>query len=145
LRLRDLQGLHLEQSDSRRFLQKLSQGDVAQKLVFFYLDAHWYDDLPLNEEVGIIANHWREFVIMIDDFQVPDDLGYSYDDYGPGKALTLDLIIPSVEKHRLGVYFPAARSTEETGARRGCVVLASTGSQSEKLSHLSTLRPWRDT
>lgn len=144
MRLTELQGLHLEQCDSRRFLQRLSQGDVARKSVFFYLDAHWYEDLPLNEEVGIIANHWREFVIMIDDFKVPDDPGYGYDDYGPGKALTLDLLIPLLKKHHLGVYFPAASSTEETGACRGCVVLASTGIQSEKLSRLSMLRQWHN-
>jgi hypothetical protein len=144
MRLRELQGLHLEQCDSRRFLEKLSRGDVARKSVFFYLDAHWYEDLPLNEEVGIIANHWREFVIMIDDFKVPDDPGYGYDDYGPGKALTIDLLIPLAEKHHFGVYFPAARSSEETGGCRGCVVLASTGIQSDALSRLSTLRQWHN-
>ena len=41
---------------------------------------------------------------MIDDFQVPDDPGYAYDDYGPGKALTPDLVDPACRRLRnLGI------------------------------------------
>jgi len=41
---------------------------------------------------------------MIDDFQVLDDPGYAYDDYGPGKALTPDLVDPACRRLRnLGI------------------------------------------
>lgn len=143
MRLQGLQELHLQQCDSRQFLQQLSQSSLVQKSVFFYLDAHWYDDLPLAEEIGTIVKHWKKFVIMIDDFEVPNDPGYGFDDYGAGKALTLGLLIPSVKKNQLTVYFPAASSAEETGTRRGCVVLAPSGIESEKLSRLSCLRQWQ--
>jgi hypothetical protein len=143
MRLAGLKEIHLEAGDSRGLLQKLaSSTEVAGKRIFFYLDAHWYDDLPLGEEIEIIAAHWNSFVIMIDDFKVPDDPGYSYDDYGNGKALALELIKPSIGKHSLAVYFPAARSGEETGTRRGCVVLAPKGELSEKLSQAKSLRGW---
>ena len=141
LRLADLKGIHLEPGDSRKLLQKLAaSGEVGQKRVFFYLDAHWYDDLPLAEEIEIIATRWSGYVIMIDDFKVPDDPGYTYDDYGNGKTLELGLIQAAISKHNLSVFYPAAPASEETGARRGCVVLAPKGELAEKLAQVKSLR-----
>lgn len=142
LRLAGLDQIHLTLCDSRRFLQDLTGNHVAEGCVFFYLDAHWYDDLPLTTELEMIAVRWKEFVVMIDDFKVEDDAGYIYDDYGPGKALTLELLTTTIRKHELGTFFPAAPSSEETGNRRGCVVLSSKGTLTEKLSSLTSLRPW---
>jgi len=116
MRVEGISGLHLELSDSRQFLEKLSETDLTKKRVFFYLDAHWYDELPLSEEIDVIARHWGKFAIMIDDFKVPDDTGYGYDDYGPGKALCIELIEPMVRQRDLAVYFPSVRSDEDTGA-----------------------------
>lgn len=140
MRLTDCEQVHLELSDSRAFLENLSRRDLAGKCVFFYLDAHGYDDLPLVGELGIIATHWGRFVGMIDDFRVPDDAGYGYDNYGNGKALTLELLRPVIDKHNLAVFFPAASSLEETGARRGSVVLTPKGELSQHLSSLASLR-----
>jgi hypothetical protein len=111
--------------------------------VFFYLDAHWNADLPLNAELDLIGTHWQSYVIMIDDFQVPDDNGYGYDDYGPGKVLDLSLLEAQIKKYNLKVFFPAARSNEESGGKRGCVVLASGDLLSQKLARLSSLRQWK--
>src|SRR6185295_75953 len=116
-------------------------GDLVEKCVFFYLDAHWYDDLPLAKEVDLIASHRKRFVVMIDDFKVSDDPGYDFDDYGNGKALALPLIKESIAAHQLGAFFPAAAARDETGAQRGCVVLASNGELSRKLLQLALLRP----
>jgi hypothetical protein len=55
--------------------------------VFFHLDAHWEGDLPLQEEIEIILGRFPNFLIMIDDFRVPGDSGYGFDDYGRGKML----------------------------------------------------------
>jgi hypothetical protein len=143
MRLADLDRIQLQQGDSRRFLSGLAATELAKKSVFFYLDAHWYDDLPLGEEMETIGDHWKQFVIMIDDFQVPDDSGYGYDSYGDGKALTLELLRPAMTKYNLAAYFPSARSDQETGARRGSVVFTRTGEFSEKLSRLKSLRQWR--
>ncbi len=51
-------------------------------------DSRTFKDLPLAEEIDIIFSGWRKAIVMIDDFQVPGDDGYSFDDYGPGKTLT---------------------------------------------------------
>ena len=56
--------------------------------VFFYLDAHWEDDLPLLEEIEVIFSHRDRATIMIDDFCVPGT-DYGFDDYGAGKTLNL--------------------------------------------------------
>ena len=61
---------------------------------------------------------------MVDDFQVPFDAGYGYDDYGSGRVLTADYIEPIVAAHGLRVLYPSTPSVHETGERRGCVVLA---------------------
>jgi hypothetical protein len=61
---------------------------------------------------------------MVDDFQVPFDKAYGYDDYGPCRTLTAELIAPIVAAHSLQVLYPSIPSAEETGARRGCVVIA---------------------
>jgi hypothetical protein len=115
--------IHLYRSDSRSFLRRLSDDPAVPKTdVFFYLDAHWGADLPLREELDIIFSKWEGPIVMIDDFCVPNS-GYTFDDYGPEKALNLDYINPVVAAKRLSVFFPAAGASEETGSKRGSVVL----------------------
>jgi predicted O-methyltransferase YrrM len=123
--LRELRDVHVHHLDSRALLRELAADrNVTSLLTFFYLDAHWHDDLPLAEELDLIARHWTQWVAVIDDFQVPHDAGYGFDDYGRGAQLTLDYIMPVLQGHRLPAYFPARRSEEDTGARRGCLVTA---------------------
>lgn len=116
--------LYLYRSDSRSFLRDLSKDNsIPKEDVFFYLDAHWEEDLPLRDELEIIFLNWKRPIVMIDDFQVPNS-DYVFDDYGPGKVLNLSYIEPVVSAHNLSVFFPAVNSSEETGARRGSVVLS---------------------
>ena len=105
----------------------------------FYLDAHWNADLPLVEEIGIIASNWSEFIAMIDDFQVPHDEGYGYDDYGDHQRFTLNDFGSTFERYALIPFFPTAPSDRETGHRRGCVVLVGRGELSDALGELSVL------
>ena len=123
LRLRKYrERVHLYQGDSRRFLTQLADDPQFPRTnVFFYLDAHWNDDLPLKEEVALIFQTWREAVVMIDDFQVPGS-SYGYDDYGPGKALNLDYLSALADLH-LHYLFPVLPAEQETGLKRGCVVV----------------------
>jgi hypothetical protein len=121
-RLREIPNIHMFNRDSRDFLSTISLSDNGSS--FFYLDAHWLEDVPLAEETELIARKFSTFVIMIDDFQVPNDTGYGYDDYGPGRRLSLR-DFPFDSDPRFVFYFPARPSTEESGKRRGCIVLAS--------------------
>jgi hypothetical protein len=115
--------IHLYKGDSRSFLRRLSDDPSVPKAdVFFYLDAHWGADLPLREELEIIFSKWERPIVMIDDFCVPNS-SYTFDDYGPQKALNLEYINPVVTGNRLSVFFPAADASEETGSKRGSVVL----------------------
>lgn len=115
--------IHLYKKDSRSFLRALSEDrSVPKEDVFFYLDAHWGEDLPLKEELEIIFLNWKRPVVMIDDFAVPDST-YGFDSYGPEKALNLKYIDSIVSAHKLSVFFPAANPSEETGTKRGSVVL----------------------
>jgi hypothetical protein len=124
MRFAEIGGVTLELGDSRSFLRKLSaDARVPKQRVFFYLDAHWETDVPLREELLTIAEHWSESVIMIDDFQVADDEGYGFDDYGPGKRLTLEYL-PLEHLDAFCCLVPELPSAEETGFRRGCLVLA---------------------
>jgi predicted O-methyltransferase YrrM len=115
----------IELGDSRSFLRRLAdRPDAASETVFIYLDAHGNDDLPLVEELQIVSGGWPRAVVMIDDFQVPGDAGYGYDDWGPGRALTEDLL-PATVLGGWSLSYPSAVSEHETGAKRGCCVLAS--------------------
>jgi hypothetical protein len=115
----------VERGDSRAFLRSwMGEPGVDERTVFAYLDAHWEKELPLTEELEAILSSGAQAVILIDDFQVPDDPGYGYDDYGPGMALTLDLI-PEVMRSEWTMFYPRASSAEETGAKRGSIVIAS--------------------
>jgi len=142
-RLRKFDNIFLQNSDSRTFIQQLAtQPEMLDKTVMFYLDAHWHDDLPLAEELGLIFKHWQKAVILIDDFQVPDDSGYAYDDYGVGKALTLDYLKVH-DSHNYKIFFPALSSTQETGAKRGMVVLSNSPELIQQIKSLETLRQYQ--
>lgn len=137
--LRSISNIHPRLGDSRAFLGELiADTDFPKQNIFFYLDAHWNADLPLYEEVEMIQKHWEDAVVMIDDFEVPDDDGYNFDDYGDGKKLCLAYLGADLLS-QWSVYFPAESSANETGHKRGCVVLASK-SLTDKLDQISTLR-----
>ena len=140
--LRDLPDLHLHFDDSRAGLRRLAAARALPPgRVFFYLDAHWLDELPLAEELVLAFRHWPEAVVMIDDFAVPDDPRYGFDDYGPGSALTLDYLAGH-DIRPTGVWFPRSPASAETGARRGCVILAQAAGVVRDLDALHTLRRW---
>jgi hypothetical protein len=127
--------------DSRHFLRMLaSDPKLCGKTILFYLDAHWSEDLPLFEELDIICSQWSRAVILIDDFQVPDDPGYSYDDYGIGKALDSDYIRPAVTRFGLRTFFPSLESKDETGYKRGSVTLTADPGLVEALRAMPEVR-----
>jgi hypothetical protein len=133
--------VHRFGGDCREFLRMLGANPgLHEKSILFYLDAHWGDDLPLAEELEIVCNQWRRAVVLIDDFQVPDDAGYGYDDYGHGKSLTFEYIEPAARRFDLHTFYPSLPSTSETGARRGSVTLAADPSVLRLLRTLPVIR-----
>ena len=138
--------VHLFHGNSPEFLQALA-GDSAfpKSNVFFYLDAHVqsaqvYHQAPLVEELETIFANWNEAVVMVDDFQVPGT-AYGFDDWGPGRNLDLTCLEPL--KHlELSFFFPTLDPKNETGAKRGCVVLCRDEALKNALSEIDTLTPW---
>lgn len=121
-RFRDVADIRVTQSDSRKALQGLrANSSFPKSRVFFYLDAHWEEDLPLREEVATITRGWTDSLILIDDFKVPDDPGYGFDTYA-GTQLSIEYLGDAVGEYQ--IFWPNCPSREETGARRGCVLLA---------------------
>ena len=128
--------------DSRNVLRSLSTAaGVGGRRVFFYLDAHDSGDLPLREELEIIFENWSDAVVMIDDFMVPHDSGYGYGDYGVGKIPSIEYLGPLAHL-RLAMFLPAKDSKAETGAKRGCTVVARDPEIVEKIKRSETLRLW---
>lgn len=138
-RFRESNRVHLTLGDSRSFLSRIATDPTVPKNnVFFYLDAHWNADLPLAQEITTIFANWQQAAIMIDDFAVPGD-SYAYDDYGPGAALNGEYLdrLSRTDMHR---FYPSLRAAEETGAKRGCVVLCNDAHVRERLQALASLR-----
>jgi hypothetical protein len=130
--------------DSRDFLIKLSQDkDLKKKKVFFYLDAHWSDDLPLAEEVELIFKHWEKAVVMIDDFEVPFDKGYTFDNYGDDKILNLNYL-KTKNNHRYKIFFPSIPSAKETGEKRGCVILSQDATLNSMIIKSDYITEWKE-
>jgi hypothetical protein len=141
LRLKARAAVRLLHGDSEALLGNLlAGGDLPAGTGFYYLDAHWGEALPLAAEIEQIFTQRPESIVMIDDFHVPDDPGYGYDDYGPGKTLAVDYVRPVVAKLGLRGFFPTCHSTQETGFRRGTLVLAR--SSADRLGHCPLLREW---
>lgn len=127
-------------ADSREILRQLAKEDTFPRAnALFYLDAHWYADLPLVEELQLVLRHWRNSIIIIDDFHVPFDSGYGFDDYGPGKSLCRSLIHDYLPQNS-PTFFPALPSDQETGSRRGCVVVGTDEEASRYLATVSLLK-----
>jgi hypothetical protein len=113
----------LTREDSRPFLEAVFRAHPGRRFLF-YLDAHWWEDIPLRDELRLILNQARSFVIVIDDFRVPHDPGFGFDTYGEC-ALEMEWIAPALEGHRVDVWYPSYAARSETGFRRGMVILSS--------------------
>ena len=141
--LRRFKNVHLCGGDSREFLRMLTtKRSLENNVVLFYLDAHGLGDdgktgLPLADEIHIIFSHWQRALVMIDDFQVPDDGGYGYD-----TGLTSDYLRPFIRGFGLRSFFPSIKSSSETGFRRGCITLAAAADLIGRLRRMPEIREW---
>jgi len=142
-RLSGIEGVDCYLMDSRDFLNTLANKNISNKRVFIYLDAHCHDDLPLKQEIETICKTWKEFVIMIDDFQVPGDKGYGYDSYAGNQTLSISNFLPVFLQNGLTPFFPALSSGGETGAKRGSVILTRKGNFAEQVGKCASLKEYQ--
>lgn len=142
-RLAKFKNVELLLNSSVPFLkERIARGAVAKdSRQLFYLDSHWENYLPLREELELIFGHYTNAVVLVDDFKVADDEGYGFDHYAPDKELTLAYVLNS-KLPKLSCFYPATRSDEETGAKRGWVVLTSNIGLSDRLKTITLLREY---
>ncbi len=140
-RFRKVPNITVVNLDSRSFLRRYVPPFTRNNTpCLFYLDAHWdKDDLPLLEELRIVLEHAPQAVIMIDDFEVWDDPGYDFDDYGPGARLSLQYLAP-LAPFAPRYFFPI-NSANESGVRRGSVVLTIDPALADGIARIPELRP----
>jgi predicted O-methyltransferase YrrM len=81
--------------DSAVTVSKLVQ-DGVEGLPLFFLDAHWYDYLPLPDEIRSIGRHLTDAIMLIHDFQVPGmDYGF---DVCKGQAIGIEMLAANIDK-----------------------------------------------
>jgi hypothetical protein len=95
----------------------------------------------LREEAELAVANFSKAVLMIDDFNVPDDPGYGFDDYGPGKKLDINYL-RAANLPNLFLYFPSTPSHRETGYRRGCAVATANPEIAAVLDGIVSIRRW---
>lgn len=79
------------------FLRKIiSEGLVGENPLFF-LDAHWLDFWPLEDELKIISSELKNAIIIIDDFKVPGNSKFEYDCHN-GKDCSMEMVTPNLDK-----------------------------------------------
>lgn len=139
MRLAKFDNVNVVQASSVPFLQDRIARTASGARELFYLDSHWEDHLPLREELELIFNYYSQCIVLVDDFKVEDDAGYGFDQYSPTKQLTLNYL-REASLPRLFQFYPATPSNEETGMRRGWIVLTSSPELATKLRGLSLLR-----
>ena len=79
--------------------------------------------IPLAAELKFIFATWSDAIVMIDDFKVEGDDEYAFDDYGSQKTLHINYVRPLISEYAPRYYFPSAKAAEESGARRGSIVI----------------------
>jgi hypothetical protein len=146
LRLEELQAagtlrareVSLDCMDSRAFLARRLPELAPDAPVFIYLDAHGAGDLPIEAECAIILANAVRAVIMVDDFDVPDDPPFRATGLRERDYVTLDDVADVY--HRFNAAFFPASSDGETGMRRGCLVLSTDPALTAALDALPELR-----
>lgn len=102
--------------DSAEEIRKvLASLDPAFTRVIAYLDAHWLDAIPTTDELLALVEWGGAWIAVIDDFKVPHDSGYGYDQYGD--TVIGPKIVPA--KSGISVYVPSISSNRESGVKRG--------------------------
>lgn len=122
-RLSRLQNVSVLHGSSDVILQKLTEQGQLDGNIFAYLDAHWYKHLPLRGEIKVISGYAASFVLLVDDFKVPGQGGYKFDDYGDVGACTTEHIEDLLDGSTQ-IFFPNIPAKDETDAPRGYCFIA---------------------
>jgi predicted O-methyltransferase YrrM len=101
-----------------RILQTI---DPKCSSILAYLDAHWLEHIPLLEEIQSLLDWGGRFIAVVDDFYIPEDLGYGYDLYENYRVDVSHVPVSS----EISIWVPSEDSDLETGAKRGTAYVVS--------------------
>lgn len=77
--------------DSPEFLDQVLQPSLLGNNPMFYLDAHWRGHVPLGDELTLIAERCEKALILVDDFKVPWNSDFLFDEY-PSMTIDMDVL-----------------------------------------------------
>jgi hypothetical protein len=132
--------------NSTDFLKGRIASTPSDERQMFYLDAHWEAHLPLREEIELIFRNYTHSIAIIDDFEVPDDGGYGFDAYSEQDRICLTYLKKAVVSSELFYFFPRITASQETGWRRGWVVITNNAALANELDNIALLLRfhWKD-
>jgi len=98
--------IHVYHMSSPDFLNMLIKEKLLGEMPMFYLDAHWLDQWPLEQEIKIISKEIKNSIVLIDDFKIPGNSTFAFDSY-KDKECSLDRINPNIyKKNKYNLFFP---------------------------------------
>lgn len=99
-------------NNSPEFLNKIIKKDVLRERPLFFLDAHWLDQWPLENELKIISKELDKAIIFIDDFKVPGEPQFNYDKYG-NKECSMEIVNPNLSsKNSYNLLLPSYKVSD---------------------------------
>jgi predicted O-methyltransferase YrrM len=130
----------IEGNSAQHFPQIFKTINPQTSKIFAYLDAHWLENIPLMEEIQSLLDWGGDFIAVIDDFYIPQDLGYGYDLYENHRVDITHIPV----SNEISVWIPSEKSNSESGARRGTAYIISKNLReivAKQSEHLN-LRPY---
>jgi len=132
-RLRRLRNVSLYLMSSEEFTKMVLSQCLVEGVPLFFLDSHWYDYWPLQDEIAAIYYSGIPCVTVIDDFQVPDrtEFGFEVETTidGQDQICNMDMISGVMDRrNHYHIAFPTysrydAFSAAGRGQLRGHVVI----------------------
>lgn len=65
--------------NSSKEVERLLKSGSVENGTLFFLDAHWYNYLPLNDEIRSIEKYLTKAIYLIHDFEIPERNDFGYD------------------------------------------------------------------
>jgi glycosyltransferase involved in cell wall biosynthesis/predicted O-methyltransferase YrrM len=93
-------------SDSVAFLSSYLPTLPHDAKLLIYLDSHWYDSWPLVEELELLDTYCNQLILIIDDFKVPGQPQFIYDNYGDEKVCDWEHTYKAMNNRFVGGVFP---------------------------------------
>jgi len=107
----NFQNVEIYNETSQQFIDRLnSQKQLFDRRCVFWLDAHGFGfEWPLRAEIEFITHRFESGYILIDDFLVPGQNQFSYDQY-KGQICSFEFIKSAIKGNlHFALYYPSYR------------------------------------